>query len=1177
MKDKTTQQSEIRQKLVRAIQAMEQMQARINTLERMQNEPVAIVGMGCRFPGGADSPEAFFDLIRRGVDAISEIPPDRWDGDALYNSDPDAPGKMYIRHGGFVGNLKEFDARFFGISPREARSLDPQQRLLLEVTWEALEHAGIAPDSLFNSQTGVFVGICSDNYLQMLLSEIGHADIDGYISTGNAFSAAAGRIAYVLGLKGPALSLDTACSSSLVALHLACQSLRAHECDTALAGGVNRIITPELSISFSKVRMLAPDGRCKVFDTSADGFIRSEGCGIVVLKRLSDAVAHRDNILALVRGSAINQDGRTSGLTVPNGPSQQAVIQQALKMAGISRSQVQYIEAHGTGTALGDPIEVGALGEIFKDTHSKDNPLFIGSVKSNIGHLEGAASIAGLIKVVLSLQHQEIPPSIHFNQANPYIAWKDLPFKVPTEPVPWIKGQNTRVAGVSAFSFVGTNAHAVIEDAPFLQNEPEGLVHQCHILTLSAKTDTALRNMAVSYEDYLRAHPDVSIADICFTANTGRSHFERRLAVIALSTEQVLEGLSTFLQGRQHDSVFLGKDVKIKPYPLLKVEPPVESQDFDNWQRKLKDLARAYVEGTAIDWIAFYQGCRCRKVHLPTYPFERKTYWIDNSKLQTSQFQFQTSQEDKTKFQSSEQETKSQSSYFKLQTSPELDNLFRRQLNEMSHIVSQVAARQLTFLKEAGINKLYRSAADKTAPGAACAPKTRFSAFKAVKMGKRYLLFISASSKQVLDETTADIVRELKQSTEQDIVLTGQHLMTGDSGLNHRRMVVCKDKEDAIEALEQLSPGRVWTNVYETDRPLPVVFMLSGLGDHYENMARGLYEIEPIFREHMDKCFDILKTQCSLDLMPVMYPEKAEEEQSLSEEKPSASAHQIDLRKLLGFSGGKDDGALSKINQPEYTHPAVFVLEYSLAKMWIALGVEPHSMIGHSLGEYAAACLSGVFSLEDALCLVVKRARLIQDLPRGLMLAIPASEDKIHSKLKQGLSIAAVNSESLCVVSGKEKAVNELEKELRQNEIVFKRLATTHAFHSVMMEAVKKELLNQLDRIRFHQPKIPYISNVTGTWVKDSEAMSPQYWFNHTIGTVRFSAGIGELLKSGDKIFLEIGPGQSLSSFVLQHQGVSKSMVLSSVRHASDQQPDEAFLLNTVGKLWFSGVDVRFC
>ena len=543
----------------RALLALKQLQSQLETSERAKNEPIAIIGMGCRFPGGANEPAAFWQLLHDGVDAITEVPKERWDLDAYYDSEPNTPGKISTRYGGFVPNLYEFDAKFFRIAPREAVSLDPQQRLLLEVVWETLENANLAPEKLAGSQTGVFIGICGNDYWHRLLARK-LSDIDAYLTTGNTHSLASGRLSYFFGFTGPTLSVDTACSSSLVAVHLACQSLRNRECDLALAGGVNRILLPQISINFSQARMLSPDGRCHTFDAAANGFVRGEGCGAIALKRLGDAVASQDNILALICGSAINHDGRTSGLTVPHGPGQEAVIRQALNNASIQPEQVDYIETHGTGTELGDPIEVGALGAIFGGDRPRNCPLLIGSVKTNIGHLEAAAGIASLIKVVLALQQEEIPVHLHFRQPNPHINWQDLPVQVTTKPISWLRGKKQRIAGVSSFGFSGTNAHAVLAEAPIEYPKVREVV-PCspHLLALSAQTPKALKQLADRYRQWIAAYPSLTIEDICFTANTGRSHFKYRLAIVASSTSELLEKLASFTTDQKTEGVFTGQ------------------------------------------------------------------------------------------------------------------------------------------------------------------------------------------------------------------------------------------------------------------------------------------------------------------------------------------------------------------------------------------------------------------------------------------------------------------------------------------------------------------------------------------------------------------------------------------------------------------------------------------
>lgn len=559
---KLSEQENSASPIKRALRALEDMQAKLDAVEYARKEPIAIVGMGCRFPGGADNPEAFWRLLRDGVDAITEVPADRWELEKYYDPDPDAPGKMSTRHGGFLTQVDSFNPEFFGISAREAASMDPQQRLLLEVGWEALENASLPPEDLYNSSTGVFVGIYLNDYSRAMSSHGDPTLIDAFSAIGNSLSVAAGRLSYILGLKGPSMAVDTSCSSSLVTVHLACQSLRLQECNLALAGGIGLNLVPDTSIALSRTRMLNPDGRCKTFDAAAGGFVKGEGCGLVILKRLSDALADGDNILALIRGSAVNHNGRSSSLIAPNGLSQQAVIRQALENSGVDSAQIDYVEVQGTGTSVGEPIEVAALGAVYGQNRPQDKPLVIGSVKTNIGHLEPASGIASLIKVILALQHREIPPHLHFQQPNPYIDWDKLPLLVPTQLTPWNAQEKQRLAGVSAFGFSGTNAHVILEEAPIGRAEAEAepkLSRPLHLLTLSAKTDEALVQLAQRYEKHLAANPDLALADICFTANSGRSHLPYRISVIASSSAQLSEKLAAFSAGQQVAGLFQGK------------------------------------------------------------------------------------------------------------------------------------------------------------------------------------------------------------------------------------------------------------------------------------------------------------------------------------------------------------------------------------------------------------------------------------------------------------------------------------------------------------------------------------------------------------------------------------------------------------------------------------------
>jgi amino acid adenylation domain-containing protein/non-ribosomal peptide synthase protein (TIGR01720 family) len=548
--------------LKQALLALEKLQKRIDQIEQKKHEPIAIIGMGCRLPGDVNTPERLWELLCDETDTVSEIPAERWDADAFYAAQQNVPGKTYSRFGSFLNNVDQFDPYFFGISPREATSMDPQQRLLLEVVWEALEDAGQVRDRLLGSQTGVFIGTMSQDYAKMADRSAHLTQVDAYYCTGNDSSFIPGRISYRLGLHGPSLAINTACSSSLVAVHLACQSLRAEECDMALAGGISLILTPHLHIFLANVGAIAPDGRCKTFDASANGMGRGEGCGVVVLKRLSTALADGDRILALIRGSAINHDGPSSGLTVPSGTAQEALIRQALRNAQVKPSQVSYIEAHGTGTILGDPIELEALSAVFREGHTRQDPVIIGSVKTNIGHLDPASGIAGLIKVVLMLQHREIPRHLHFHEPNPHVAWQEMPLTVPTQRMRWADHDHTRIAGVSSFGLSGDNAHVVLQEMMYSEAEEEQVAHAHYprLLSISAHSKEALRTLAQKYYQFLTsesAHKG-SLYDISYTAGVRRTHHDYRLAVSGYSVQDWAELLASFLKGEDMQGLSTG-------------------------------------------------------------------------------------------------------------------------------------------------------------------------------------------------------------------------------------------------------------------------------------------------------------------------------------------------------------------------------------------------------------------------------------------------------------------------------------------------------------------------------------------------------------------------------------------------------------------------------------------
>lgn len=579
-------------------------------------ESIAIIGMGCRFPGGAKTPESFWELLKGGIDAISEVPAERWDIDAFYSPDPDAPGKMYTRSGGFLGDIDQFAAPFFEISPREAIKMHPQQRLLLEVAWEALESAGQTLPALAGSKTGVFIGVMNTQDYAQLQVQAGATNYidDPYYGIGNAASITSGRLSYIFDLQGPNLTVDTACSSSLVATHLACQSLRHRECNLALVGGVNTNLLPENVVNACKMRMLSRYGRCRTFDAAADGFVIGEGCGVVVLKRLSDALADRDTVLAVIRGSAINQDGRSNGITAPNKLAQEAVIRQALANAGIEPRRISYVEAHGSATPLGDPIEVEALVSTLGQARTPEHPLVIGSVKTNIGHLAGAAGIAGLIKTVLALRHKEIPPHLHLEDRSPYIRWNECPVVIPKSCMAWPAEGVPRIAGVSSFGWSGTNAHVLLEESPVTKAaDPPDRKHS--LLLFSAKTEQALEHVTDNLLAYLKQNPAINLADVAYSYHAGRNVFAHRRMLVC---ENVEDAVST-LERRDSGRVLTGA-CKESKRSVVFLFPGIYDHftDMTEQLRQQEPVFRAWVD-TCCNLLQSHLGFDLREIIYPPY------------------------------------------------------------------------------------------------------------------------------------------------------------------------------------------------------------------------------------------------------------------------------------------------------------------------------------------------------------------------------------------------------------------------------------------------------------------------------------------------------------------------------------------------------------------------------
>ena len=862
------------------------LQHRLERNEQALKEPLAIVGMGCRLPG-AQNLNAYWQLLSEGREAVTEIPGDRWSVESYYSSDPEAPGKMYTRHGNFIENPYLFDPQFFGISPREATSMDPQQRLLLEVTWEALEDAFVPPASLEGSRTGVFVGISTNDYLQYGCRYGSLDTMDAYMGTGCSPSVACGRLSYTLGTLGPSYSVDTACSSSLVAIHLACLSLRLGDCELAIAAGVNLMLIPGPFIYFSKLRALSPDGRCKTFDASANGYGRGEGCGVVVLKRLSDALAANDRIVAVIRGSAVNHDGRSNGLTVPSGLAQEAVIRDALKNAGVTSDNIGYVEAHGTGTPLGDPIELHALGNVLS---GRTEPLLVGSVKTNFGHLEAAAGVAGIIKVALALSHREIPPHLHLRQRNPYVDWARIPIQTPIERTSFPQKSGRLLAGVSSFGFGGTNAHVVLEAAPdkriYIKPERE---RSSHLLCLSAKTEKALRELVRDFSCLLTRETKGSFADLCYSVNVGRSHFDYRLTVHADDNEQCQKAIAAYL----------------------------ESRPSDRWE----------------------------------------------------------------------------------------------------------AAR--------------------------------------IK----------------------------------------------------RRPDVC------------------------------VAFIFSGQGSQYPGMGRELYETHSRFRETILECELILGERLGLKLTELLW--------------------------------GKDAASQELLHRTENTQPALFALECALGRLWLEWGVEPRLVMGHSVGEFAAACLAGVFTLKEGLEFVSARGLLMRELcSSGAMAAVECDQDTALDVLKgyeDRVSIASLNGPKSLVISGDHEAMDIALGNLKRRGIESKRLRVSHPFHSPLMDPMLDAFSAVANQVHFKPPRWIMISGLTGRVAESADITKPEYWVRQLRESVKFASGVRTLAERGANTFLEIGPKPVLLGMASQLSGLTGARWLPSLRPPGG---DWNAIIDSLCALYLAGVDI---
>jgi phthiocerol/phenolphthiocerol synthesis type-I polyketide synthase E len=849
---------------------------------------VAIIGMAARVPG-AKNVQEFWHNLTHEIESISNF-----SDKELIESGVDiasvANDPSYVRAGSVLEDVELFDAAFFGVNPKEAELMDPQGRVILECSWEALEHSGYNPENCPGSVAVYVGGSTSNTYFQNNLYPQRHSieAINSFHTlVNNEVDSLALRISYKLDLKGPSVTVLSTCSSSLVAIYHACESLLNRHCDMALAGGISLRLPQKQGYWYEEGGMNSLDGHCRPFDEQAHGTVFGSGVGIVVLKRLEDAVRDGDSVCAVIRGIAINNDGAAKrGYAAPSADGQARAIRMAHAAAGVDARSISYVEAHGTATPLGDPIEVRGLTQAFRATTDDRNFCGLGSVKANIGHLDTTSGVAGLIKTALALRYGVLPPTLHYSKPNPKLEIESTPFYVVDKLTEWKTDQLPRRAGLNSFGVGGTNAHAVLEEAP--PTEPSGESRPCQLLMLSARTEAALEKVAANLASHLRENNQQMLADIAYTLQAGRKVF------------------------------------------------------------------------------------------------------------------------------------------------------------------------------------------------------------------------------------------------------------------NHRCFLVSHDVNDAAKALETRDATRVISRVCN-HMERSVVFMFPGQGSQHVNMGLELYQSELAFREHIDQCAEILKPLLGMDLRSVLYPQP-----------------------------GNKDMAAAKLGQTAIAQPAIFAIEYALAKLWMKWGVRPQRMIGHSVGEFAAACLSGVFSLEDALTLLSVRGRLMQQLPTGSMLAVAMSEQTLAPLLREDVSMAAVNGPFNCVVAGPTRAIQELEREVSEKGSSCRYLHTSHAFHSSMMDPILDKFTEQVRKLTLFPPRIPFISSSTGTWITAKEATDPIYWTMQIRRAVQFNAGRQELARIPDQILLEVGPGNTLTGLAKHPAHNSEQIVVASMASARETHGDLTALLTALGRLWLEGVPVNW-
>ncbi len=1260
-------------------------------------EPIAIIGMACRFPG-ASSANEFWKLLFEGRDAITEAPSSRFDVPALYDSDPDAPGKMVTRWAGFLDQVEQFDPQFFSISPREALHMDPQQRLMLEVAWEVLEDAGIPPHTLKGSRTGVFCGVSWQEYAWFLSGDL--EAITSHTGTGRSLAMISNRVSYALGLQGPSLSIDTACSSSLVSIQLACESLRRGESTLAIAGGVSVIAAPTSMVAISKFGALSPDGRCKAFDARADGFGRGEGAGAVLLKPLSRALADGDRIYSLILGGAINNDGESNGLTAPNPVAQERVLRDAYARAGRDGRQVDYVEAHGTGTPLGDPIEAKALGTVLSAGRPPEDPLWIGTVKTNIGHLEGAAGVAGLIKLALSLHHRALPASLQFQTPNPHIPFEELSLAVTRERRAWPHPERPALGGVSSFGWGGTNCHLVLEEYPQGQER---------LMLLSAESEEALRERAREAAVKVRSlEVEAPLQELCAAqASAARSEDPYRLALLVKSRQELETRLEQLVQspapiprgdtGRrkivfvfaphgvhwqkmawqllQTEPVFRAKieelDRAMRPYldwsllhqlSMGASNPRSEADAFTlpsivavqtalaallrSWGiqpdlivgHSLGEIAAAHAAG-ALDLDDMARVAAAYGLILPktinrtgmafanvspeqaqeaVAPYSGRVYLAGFNSPKVTMFAGEAEALDALLAQFARDGIEGARIRTELAahcalTDPCLEE-FRAFLKELQPretttplvvtltgtVVSgrevgaehwcrsvnqpvqftkamELASREdgtlfLEISPHPAISYAMRDNLKLLQRYGTVLPTMRRDSVRETLLGSLGTLFtlgvpaawgslqgpargmerplhvltLSGRSAEALQGQAAQLARHLTSHPEQPLGDICYTAATGRTHHRHRLAVLASSREQVQRELQafaagELPPGCIQGAPAGSSRP-KVAFLFTGQGSQSVGMGRALFETQPVFRNALLRCNELLRPLLSQPLLSILYPA---------------------------------EGESSSIGETASTQPALFALEYALAQLWRSWGVEPDMVMGHSLGEYVAACVAGVLSLEDGLKLVAARGRLMQALPRGgEMASVRADAVRVSAAIAPYpslLSIGAFNAPDSVVISGAGEALRKVCAALEKEGVEVKFLQVSHAFHSPLMEPMLEQFEQVLGQVTFSSPRIRLVSNLTGQ-VAGAEIQTTGYWRRHIREPVHFARGMAALLEQGCRTFVELGPHPALLG--LGAANAPKDTPCSWLPSLRRGQDDWRVILESLGRLHTLGVPV---